>query len=299
MDTTAKITERRRSKRKAAASVIRVQLKDGLGNARWITADLLDASATGVKLALVAPLPLGVTLPIRGRLREDQQAEDLQANVRWCIERANGSFHVGLEFLDVRPPSSSDLPPPPVPEEPHPDELDCYEIMQLSPNADAETIARVYRMLALRYHPDNAETGNEEMFVRLSEAHRILADPERRARYDVQHREAHRLRWKIFDQPSAATGAKAERRKRQGILSLLHAKMLVNPEQAELNIQMLEELLGCPREHLQAALWYLKGKGFIRRTDNGRYAITVEGCDEIEAETTAPVGVSRRLTEGE
>ena len=36
-----------------------------------------------------------------------------------------------------------------------------------------------------------------------------------------------------------------------------------------------EEILGCPREHLQAALWYLKGKDFIQRGDNGRYSITV------------------------
>ncbi len=142
----------------------------------------------------------------------------------------------------------------------NPDTLDCYEVMQLSPNADADTIARVYRMLALRYHPDNTETGNSEMFVRLSEAHQILSDPEKRASYDVRHREAKRLHWKIFDQASASTGTEGEKRKRQGILALLYAKMLSDPEQAEMNIQSLEELLGCPREHLQAPLWYLKGK---------------------------------------
>jgi curved DNA-binding protein CbpA len=53
--------------------------------------------------------------------------------------------------------------------------------MQLSPNADAETVSRVYRLLAFRYHPDNKETGNSEMFLRLSEAHEILSDPEKRA----------------------------------------------------------------------------------------------------------------------
>ena len=43
-----------------------------------------------------------------------------------------------------------------------------------------------------------------------------------------------------------------------------------------------EELLGCPREHLEAALWYLKGKGLVKRGDNGRVAITISGFDEVE-----------------
>ena len=31
--------------------------------------------------------------------------------------------------------------------------VDYYELMQISPNAEIETIQRVYRMLAARYHP--------------------------------------------------------------------------------------------------------------------------------------------------
>ena len=118
--------------------------------------------------------------------------------------------------------------------------------------------------------------------MRLSEANRILSDPELRAGYDARHREAKRLHWKIFDQARAATGQEAEKRKRQGILSLLHAKTLEDPERGAIGLLVFEELLGCPREHLQAALWYLKGKGLIERADNGRYTITVEGFDAVE-----------------
>src|SRR6185437_4287022 len=59
--------------------------------------------------------------------------------------------------------------------------VDHYETLQISPNADAETIRRVYRLQAQRFHPDNLETGNAEMFRRISEAYEILIDPERRA----------------------------------------------------------------------------------------------------------------------
>ncbi len=91
--------------------------------------------------------------------------------------------------------------------------VDYYEALQISPNADADTIHRIYRILAQRYHPDNQQTGNLELFRTLTEAYRALADPEKRAAYDVQHREARRLTWKIFDQstrprvwrPSAAS----------------------------------------------------------------------------------------------
>jgi curved DNA-binding protein len=41
---------------------------------------------------------------------------------------------------------------------------DFYEDLQVSPNADQETIERVYRLLAKRYHPDNSGTGGVEKF---------------------------------------------------------------------------------------------------------------------------------------
>jgi curved DNA-binding protein len=288
-------TQRRKAHRKPAdASVIRIEMKDGMGNPRWVTADLVDIIEGGFGLALRAPLKPGSTVVVRGKLGENRTSDSVKVGVRWCTESVDGAFRAGVEFLDRGSTFTLDE------EETNtinPDTLDCYEVMQLSPNADADTIARVYRMLALRYHPDNTETGNSEMFVRLSEAHQILSDPEKRASYDVRHREAKRLHWKIFDQASASTGTEGEKRKRQGILALLYAKMLSDPEQAEMNIQTLEELLGCPREHLQAPLWYLKGKNYIRRSDNGRYCITIAGFEEAEAGRFAPVRPDRQLPE--
>jgi curved DNA-binding protein len=294
MEATAK-TQRRKAPRKSAdSSVIRIEMKDGMGNPRWVTADLIDIIDGGFGLALRTPLKPGSTVVVRGKLGEKRSSDSLKVGVRWCTEAGDGSFRAGVEFLDGTSTFTLD-------EEPansvNPDTLDCYEVLQLSPNADADTISRVYRILALRYHPDNAETGNSEMFVRLSEAHQILSNPEHRASYDVRHRDAKRLHWKIFDQTSATVGTEGEKRKRQGILALLYAKMLADPEQAEMNIQMLEDLLGCPREHLQAPLWYLKGKNYIRRSDNGRFSITIAGFEEAESRRYAPVRPDRQITE--
>ncbi len=41
---------------------------------------------------------------------------------------------------------------------------DYYEFLQISPNAEFDTIHRVYRFLALRFHPDNPETCDPDKF---------------------------------------------------------------------------------------------------------------------------------------
>jgi len=294
MEATATTQRRRASRQPADAAVIRIEMKDGMGNPRWVTADLIDIIDGGFGLALRTPLKPGSTVVVRGKLGEKGTGDSLKVGVRWCNESADGTFRAGLEFLDNR---STSAPDEEQAQSISPDALDCYEVMQLSPHADSDTISRVYRMLALRYHPDNTETGNSEIFVRLCEAYQVLSDPEKRASYDVRHRDAKRLHWKIFDQASSSTGSEGERRKRQGILALLYAKTLNDPEQAEMNIQLLEELLGCPREHLQAALWYLKGKNYIRRGDNGRFSITIAGFEEAEAQRFAPIRADRQLPE--
>ncbi|MDN5005266.1 hypothetical protein QY048_30890 [Bradyrhizobium sp. WYCCWR 12677] len=39
----------------------------------------------------------------------------------------------------------------------------------------------------------------------------------------------------------------------------------------------LQRLSGCRVEHLDFHPWYLKEKGWIKRTENGMFAITVDG----------------------
>jgi hypothetical protein len=297
MEATAKAQRRRSTRNPADASVIRIEMKDGMGNPRWVTADLIDITDGGFGLALMTPLVSGSTVVVRGRLGE-QRTGNIKVGVRWCFQKPDGMYRAGLEFLDARSAFTPNSQPDDKQTAPaNPDTLDCYEVMQLSPNADAETISRVYRMFALRYHPDNAQTGNGEMFVRLSEAHQILSDPEKRAAYDVRHGETKRLRWKIFDQASDSVGSEGEKRKRQGILALLYTKTLHDPEQSEMSLQLIEDLLGCPREHLQSALWYLKAKNYVRRADNGRYSITITGFEVAEAEQFTPATTKRQLTE--
>jgi DnaJ-domain-containing protein 1 len=175
-------------------------MTDGAGNSRWVSADLVDVIDGGCGLALMTVLRSGSTVTVRGNLATNCAADHLKAAVRWCVGKSDGTFRAGLEFLTA--PSTSKLD--------HPDTLDCYEVMQLSPNADAETISRVYRLLAARYHPDNRETGDSEKFIRLCDAHQILSDPAKRARYDARRRYARQPRRESVLAPTSALTANQE-----------------------------------------------------------------------------------------
>jgi molecular chaperone DnaJ len=65
-------------------------------------------------------------------------------------------------------------------------ERDYYEILNVSRDADGEQIKRAYRKLAMKYHPDRNpdDTEAEQRFKEASEAYEVLADPEKRKRYD-------------------------------------------------------------------------------------------------------------------
>jgi hypothetical protein len=55
--------------------------------------------------------------------------------------------------------------------------VDYYELLQLSSNADTDTIERVFRHLAKKLHPDNKESGDPDRFRLIVEAHRTLSNP--------------------------------------------------------------------------------------------------------------------------
>ena len=100
--------------------------------------------------------------------------------------------------------------------------VDYYEVLQLSPSANEETVERVYRLLAKRYHPDNQATGDAEKFTDLREAYVVVSDPEKRASYDSQYDENRSRVWQIFEDASVYDGPEHDRRVFHGILSLLY-----------------------------------------------------------------------------
>lgn len=67
---------------------------------------------------------------------------------------------------------------------------DFYDILGVSPEAEAEEIKKSYRKLAQKYHPDAnpGDSAAEERFKEISEAYATLSNPEQRKEYDQVRR---------------------------------------------------------------------------------------------------------------
>ncbi len=159
--------------------------------------------------------------------------------------------------------------------------VDYYEILQVSPRADVETIERVYRILAKRYHPDNQVTGDEQKFATLLTAYQVLSNPGKRAAYDISHESVNTQEWSQLFQASPSGGAEEDKRIYQAVLSILYRARRVDADKAAIGVIQMEQLLGVPEKHLAFYIWYLKEKKWIQRDESGGFSITVAGVDEV------------------
>ena len=66
-------------------------------------------------------------------------------------------------------------------------ELDPYAVLGVPRGASREEIARAYRRLAKRFHPDADIAAPNASMVRINEAWGVLSDAARRARWDRAH----------------------------------------------------------------------------------------------------------------
>jgi curved DNA-binding protein len=156
---------------------------------------------------------------------------------------------------------------------------DHYETLQLNPNADQETIERIFRLLAKRYHPDNPDSGDTEKFSRLLKAYAVLSNAGDRAQYDTRYFSNRTVQWKVFDRNT--NDQEGDRRIFQALLSMLYVARRQSLSKPGLGTIQLEQLMGCSAHYLEFHLWYLKEKGWIERLDNGQFAITASGVEKV------------------
>jgi curved DNA-binding protein CbpA len=165
-------------------------------------------------------------------------------------------------------------------------DVDYYEVLQVSDTAEPETINRVYRIFAQRYHPDNQETGNEAKFREITEAYRILSHPEKRARYDATSQKLRRDRWRLVSAGAESENDfELEQVVRLTVLEALYTKRRIDPHYPGIYLRDLERMLGRPREHLEFTIWFLTQKKLIA-TDDAQMYLTADGAEYLEASYT-------------
>ena len=163
------------------------------------------------------------------------------------------------------------------------DFVDFYELLQISPNAEVETVERVFKMLAARFHPDNQNTGDMNKFLLLNQAHEVLTDPELRQEYDLNYQQQYTEPIEMFEMKEFVVGIDGEANRRMGILCLLYNRRRSNPDDPGLSILEFEAMMSMPREHLMFTMWYLKEHGYIRQDEASDLVITGPGVDYVES----------------
>lgn len=169
---------------------------------------------------------------------------------------------------------------------------DYYEFLQISPNADIDTIHRVYRFLATRLHPDNP-TGDPEKFKVLQEAYEVLSDRSRRAEYDMK-RKAHAAQ-PLSETVDFMDSLEGETNRRLGLLAILYHRRRTNSAKPEVSLNEIEERMGFPRDYLDFTLWYVRQKGYVAKTDGAQFTLTADGVDFVEQHRVGMPSLNRML----
>jgi curved DNA-binding protein CbpA len=173
-----------------------------------------------------------------------------------------------------------------------------YEFLQISPNAEPETIHRVFRFLAARFHPDNPHTADPEKFALLTQAYDVLSDPKRRVEYDAACKKEAGEPDPLSSSIDFMDSMDGELNRRLALLALLYFQRRRNPSTPTVSLFEVEAKMGFPRDYLEFTTWYLTRKGYITRADNSDFTLTAEGVDFVETQRANIPVLNRLLTTG-
>jgi curved DNA-binding protein len=159
--------------------------------------------------------------------------------------------------------------------------VDYYDLMQISPSADEDTIQHVFRYLAKKWHPDYPQ-GDPDRFKLLVEAHKLLTNVERRAAYDLRYQNFWEAKWNLAAEAGDGRGFLDDNVVRESLLSLYYVQRRNRMSDPGLGEMEVARLMRIPVHLIEFHIWYLKEKGWIVRLENGQFALTASGVDQVE-----------------
>ncbi len=157
--------------------------------------------------------------------------------------------------------------------------VDYYEIMQSSPNATIQTLENLFAHLTKLYHPEVPFSGDEEKFNQIATAFETLRTPESRRTYDDRYAAFSRPGKKPIENSLSINNDSGERFE---LLKLFYARRREDMKDPGLASGGIEDQFANSAKVLEFHLWYLVEKGWLKRQDGGRLAITAEGVDKLE-----------------
>lgn len=153
-----------------------------------------------------------------------------------------------------------------------------YELLELSANANQDTIERMFRYLATKFHPDSG--GDKDKFSNLVKAFEVLRDPTSRATYDAQLQQEKQEN-KVLVGHARQAGPDAE--VRHELLRLFYARRRQTVSNPAIGSMTIEKQMDLSEEMLNFHLWFFREKGWIQREEDGGLAITAAGVEKVEA----------------
>ena len=160
--------------------------------------------------------------------------------------------------------------------------IDYYELLMIGPNADLKMLEAAVRLMLARYNPNNTETGDQETFEAVKRAYLTLSDANHRAAYDKKRQQQDQQEALAEGVPVDPEQIRAERRKREGVVRVLYSRIAQYPTDPGVSTPQIADALDLEHDELQFAYWVLRERGLIARTENGNFAMTVEGVAWME-----------------
>lgn len=167
--------------------------------------------------------------------------------------------------------------------------VDYYEIMELEPSANAETIESQFFELGQKLHPKVPVTGDQEKFELLTEAFQILRTSESRKEYDSLYSqynsESSSSENEIDDSDAQLENMDLVKEADDRILlmKLYYERRRTSPKNPGMAGGSLEGAMNCSPTMLEFHLWYCLQKGWLFREEGGQLSISAEGVDHVES----------------
>lgn len=160
--------------------------------------------------------------------------------------------------------------------------IDYYELLEINLSANVELIETAVRAQLRRYAPQNAKTADETKFELVKKTYLALSNAKSRSSYDAEYERQNSSAPKDIQQSISTEALEDQARKRVAVLTVMYERMLEKAQDGSLTAIEISIGAGYDVVHLEFALWFLREKRYIARTDVGDLCITDEGVEWLE-----------------